>query len=267
LAAGGYNVQVGVVGGCSSTIYPVTLTAPIAPAWTVTYDCGTNNLVFGGATASLVSYSVNGGSWIPIATPSGLLPDSATPYTIRVNYTTGGSHYCIDSKPVTVSCVHHCALSHGYWKNKGAWFNLPCQHFKAETWCGWTYWDLLSKTPSSIPADARAKFLAGRQYVTFVLTMYYYTPTITNVLTASVDTLVQKGVPLAVAQAAYALEPARGCSGVTDAQYATYGSTLDVFNSHEVDDIYVQNVECDPKITVTPPSCGRSTLVQEMRQK
>jgi len=177
--AGGqtYHVRVGVVGGCNSTDLSVTLTAPVAPAWTVTYDCGAEKLGFGGVTGSLVSYSINGGAWIPIATSSGHLADSETPYTIRVNYTTG-SHYCVDSKPVTVSCVHHCALSHGYWKNQGVWFTNACQHFATAQWCGWNYIDLLTATPSSIDAASRAKFIAGRQYVTFVLTMYYYTPSV-----------------------------------------------------------------------------------------
>jgi len=39
-----------------------------------------------------------------------------------------------------------------------------------------------------------------------------------------------------------------------------------VFNSHEVDDIYVENVECNPKISAPSVTCTRS-LLTELRQK
>jgi hypothetical protein len=262
LAGGTYGIRVRAVGGCTAGTSSVILTPPVAPTWTVEYDCGLEKLVFGGAgVASLTEYNINGGPYAPIATSSGVLADSDTPYTIGVKYTTG-SATCLDSKEVTVSCVHHCALSPGYWKNQGNWFNSPCQYFGTTTWCSWTYNDLLTVLPSSIDAGSRAKFIAGRQYVAFILTMYYYSDPNVDVRTYTVAQLVQLGVPKTVAEAAVALS---SCS-LTASEYSQYGAVLAVFNNHVVDGVYDENVECNPKISVTGCPSKRS-LVQQLRLK
>jgi hypothetical protein len=264
LTAGTYDIKVRVVEGCEAGPTPVTLTDPVAPVWSVEYDCSANQLVFSGTGAGdLTEYKVDGQfGFRPIDQTSGPLADSDTPYTVVVKYGT-----CEDSKQVTVSCVHHCALSPGYWKNQGSWFNTGCQHFANAKWCDFSYWDLLTKTPSSIPAASRAKFIAGRQYVAFVLTLYYYSDPQVDVTTSSVADLEALGVPTLVAEAAYALSEAAGGCSLTSSQYTQYGSALSVFNSHVVDDIYVENVECNPKISA--PSCpeAKRTLVKQLRQK
>lgn len=263
LAAGTHNIKVREVEGCEAGPEPVTLTDPVAPVWSVEYDCAANQLVFSGAGAGdLTEYKVDGQfGFRPISESSGPLTDSDTPYTVVVKYGT-----CEDRKEVTVACVHHCALSPGYWKNQGSWFNTGCQHFANAQWCGFPYWDLLTKTPSSIPAASRAKFIAGRQYVAFVLTLYYYSDPQVDVRTfTTVAQFEALGVPTLVAEAALALsEGAGGCS-LTSSQYTQYGSALSVFNSHVVDDIYVENVECNPKISA--PSCSTRSLVKQLRQK
>jgi len=261
LAAATYKIKVRTSSGspqCGAGPTAVTLTAPVPPTWTVEYDCSAEKLVFSGAgVGSLTQYNVNGGAFVPITTSSGPLADSETPYTVVVKYGT-----CQDSKDVTVDCVHHCALSPGYWKNQGNWFNNPCQYFGTATWCSWTYNSLLTTIPSSISADSRAKFIAGRQYVAFILTMYYYSDPKVDVRSYTVAQLVELGIPQLVAEAAVALN---SCS-LTPSEYSQYGSVLSVFNSHVVDEVYVENVECDPKISA--PSCpSKRSLVQQLHQK
>jgi hypothetical protein len=261
LAGGTYSIRVRAVGGCIAGPSSVTLTPPVAPTWTVAYDCGLEKLVFGGAgVASLTEYNINGGAYAAIGVSSGVLADSDTPYTIGVKYTTG-SATCLDSKQVTVDCIHHCALSPGYWKNQGNWFNVPCRYFGTATWCTWGYNDLLTVLPSSVSADSKAKFIAGRQYVAFILTLYYYSDPNVDVRAYNVAQLVALGVPQAVAEAAVALQ---SCS-LTASQYSQYGSVLSVFNSHAIDEVYVENVECNPKISA--PSCAKRSLVEQLRQK
>lgn len=250
-------------GGCEAGPTPVTLTAVVAPEWAVEYDCATGQLVFSGAgLADLTEYKVEGVfEFQPIANPSGSLIDTGVAYTVVVKYGT-----CEDSKQITVSCVHHCALSPGYWKQAGSWFTNACQFFSTAEWCGWSYWSLLTQKPSSIAADSKAKFIAGRQYVAFILTMYYYSDPMVDVRTYSVADLEALGIPTPVAEAVVALQDPTGCS-LTPEQYGLYGSAIALFNNHEVDETYVENVECDPKIL--EPSCTglKRSLLKQLRLK
>jgi hypothetical protein len=127
------------------------------------------------------------------------------------------------------------------------------QTFSTQLWCGQTFWFWLTTNGKGAADQVKIKVNAGRQYVAFFLTMYYYsTPNvdIRGRTTAEIEAL---GVPHAVAQAFYDLD--RDTCNLDSAWYGTRGTQLDLFNSHS--DFYPQNVECthigaQKKDAVTP---------------
>ncbi len=238
LAAGTYSIRVKDSNNCEAAAQSVEVTQPTVVSFTSSGTCssgtdGQLSLFPSGGSGTGYEYSVNSGAFSAANPITDLAVGS---YSLVAKDSTG----CLSNtqKASILSCIPpHCALSHGYWKNQGASLS---QTFSTQLWCGQSFWFWLTTNGKGVSNEIKIKVNAGRQYVAFFLTMYYYSTPNVDIRGWTAAQIEAKGVPHAVAQAFYDLD--RDTCNLDSSWYAARGTELDHFNSHS--DFYPENVEC-----------------------
>jgi hypothetical protein len=139
-------------------------------------------------------------------------------------------------------------------------WNYAGAPFYSSTWCGnlFSFW--LTTNGRNQPSDVKIKINAGRQYVAFLLTIYYNSITQVDIRGKSVAEIVALGVPEPVAQAFWDLDQGSACTDHDAAWYSTRGTELDHFNNHD-DVFYTENAECSH-----PVWKKKDTLIKQMKK-